>query len=138
VALVKCEECGNEMSDRAKACPSCGRENNFIFCPECGKKLSNKAFICPECGCAINGKSITNSNNTDDDKHGMAVAGIICSFFVPLLGLIFGIIVLNANKGKSNSSKTMGLISVIVSIVCWVISFIFWMIYFSIFMDYYW
>lgn len=137
MALVKCEECGNDMSDRAKACPSCGRENNFIFCRECGKKLSSRAFICPECGCAINANAIS-TNNVEDDKHGIAVAGVICSFLVPLLGLIFGIIALNANKGKSNSSKTMGLIAVIISIVSWVISFFFCMIYFGMMMDYYW
>ena len=137
MALVKCEECGNEMSDRAKACPNCGRENNFIFCRECGKKISNKAFICPDCGCAINANTV-NTNNTEDDKHGIAIAGIICSFLVPILGLIFGIIALNANKGKSNSSKTMGLVAVIVSIVSWVINFFIWMFYFGMMMDYFW
>lgn len=137
MALVKCEECGNEMSDRAKACPSCGRENNYIFCPECGKKLSNKAFLCPDCGYTVNANSISNSDN-HDDKHGMAIAALICSFLIPLLGLVFGIIVLSANKGKSNSSKTMGLVAVIVSIISWVINIIVSMVYFGIMMDYYW
>lgn len=124
MALVRCEECGNEMSDHAKACPSCGYENNFMFCPECGKKISRRAFSCPECGYVLNNNvSTTNDYNNNNDKSGMAVASLICSFLIPLLGLILGIVVLNAYKGKNNSSKTMALIAVIISSITMIIGF---------------
>ena len=29
MALIKCNECGKEMSDHAKQCPNCGKEVNF-------------------------------------------------------------------------------------------------------------
>lgn len=30
MALVKCKECGTEMSDSASACPKCGGLNNTV------------------------------------------------------------------------------------------------------------
>ena len=31
MALIKCNECGNEISDKAKKCPHCGKKNNIII-----------------------------------------------------------------------------------------------------------
>jgi len=30
MALIKCNECGNEIYEKAKACPKCGCPNNLI------------------------------------------------------------------------------------------------------------
>lgn len=118
MALIKCKECNKEMSDHAKMCPNCGCENNIMFCPECEKQLSTKASMCPNCGYAFNNRN--NNNGVSDDRgenYNMALASLICSFFgiTSIISLILGIMVLNANKGKSNTAKTMGLISVIIS-----------------------
>lgn len=38
MALIKCPECGKEISDKAKSCPNCG-------CPICGEiKVEGKRF----------------------------------------------------------------------------------------------
>ena len=29
MALIKCEECGNEISENAKICPNCGAKNKI-------------------------------------------------------------------------------------------------------------
>lgn len=31
MAMIKCKECGKEMSDRANMCPNCGCENDITF-----------------------------------------------------------------------------------------------------------
>ena len=36
----------------------------LIKCPECGNKISDKAEICPKCGYELN----SNSNNLDSNK----------------------------------------------------------------------
>ena len=40
-------------------------ENNMalIICEECGKEISDKAVSCPNCGCPISGKVNNNNNN---------------------------------------------------------------------------
>lgn len=46
MALIKCAECGKEMSDSAKMCPHCGfkKENNDK------KENSINKMVCPDCG----------------------------------------------------------------------------------------
>ncbi len=60
-------------------------------------------------------------------NYGLSIAALICSLlgYTTFIGLILGIIVLNSNKGKNNSAKTMGLISVIISSVVLFIGFLF-------------
>lgn len=128
MAMIKCKECEKEMSDHAKICPHCGYENSIMFCPECDKQLSSKANMCPHCGYAF--KNINNgSDSSKGENYNMALASLICSFFVitSIVSLVLGIIVLNANKGKTNSAKTMATISVIISGVFLFVGFL-WII----------
>lgn len=131
MAMIKCKECEKEMSDHAKICPHCGYENSIMFCPECDKQLSAKASMCPNCGYAF--KTNNNNGNTDErgENYNMALASLICSFFgiTLIVSLVLGIIVLNSNKGKQNSAKTMALISVIISSGFMVICFFAFMTY---------
>lgn len=125
MAMIKCKECEKEMSDHAKICPHCGYENSIMFCPECDKQLSSKANMCPHCGYAF--KNINNgSDSSKGENYNMALASLICSFFgiTSIVSLILGIIVLNSNKGKQNSAKTMATISVIISSVFMFIVFL--------------
>ena len=125
MAMIKCKECEKEMSDHAKICPHCGYENSIMFCPECDKQLSSKANMCPHCGYAF--KNINNgSDSSKGENYNMALASLICSFFgiTSIVSLILGIIVLNSNKGKQNSAKTMATISVIISSIFMFIIFL--------------
>lgn len=110
MAMIKCSECGQPMSDHAKTCPNCGYERNVTFCPDCGKELSSRATMCPNCGCAI-------KSSSKGEYYGMSIAAFICSFFfiASFVGFVLGIIVINANKGKSNTAKTFGTAAVIIS-----------------------
>lgn len=37
MALIKCKECGKEVSDKAKSCPNCGAPiDTKVYCPKCG------------------------------------------------------------------------------------------------------
>ena len=39
MALIKCSECGNQVSDKATACPNCGAPVAAgPQCPECGSR----------------------------------------------------------------------------------------------------
>ena len=45
MALIKCPECGKEISDKALACPNCGNPMNqqsqqeeYLCCPKCGSR----------------------------------------------------------------------------------------------------
>ena len=55
----------------------------------------------------MEGNQVKNSN-------GFAIAGFICSFFIPLLGLIFSIIGLNKVK-ETNAGKGLSIAGIIIS-----------------------
>ena len=44
MAMIKCPECGNSVSDKAKNCPNCGCPiDTKVYCPSCGS--SNVSVI---------------------------------------------------------------------------------------------
>lgn len=51
MALIKCQECGKEISSAAMSCPSCGCPTNQLskLCPDCGARISHDAEFCPKC-----------------------------------------------------------------------------------------
>ncbi len=63
MALIKCKECGKEVSSSAKTCPHCGIKLEISSCPECGKKLKGDETNCPDCGYPITKKTNSSINN---------------------------------------------------------------------------
>lgn len=51
MAMIKCPECGHQVSDKAEACPSCGVRiaGNVKKCSHCGAVVFNEQTSCPEC-----------------------------------------------------------------------------------------
>lgn len=69
MALIKCPECGKEISDKAVSCPNCGypleiysKESEKIpvqksiskHCQNCGKQVPFYQTKCPNCGEKVN------------------------------------------------------------------------------------
>lgn len=53
MALITCSECGQQISDRAKACPHCGFDMSAPKYPDCGTYLPAGVAACPQCGCPV-------------------------------------------------------------------------------------
>ncbi len=52
MALIKCTECGNMLSDKAQTCPHCGAPvEHLVKCEDCGTEYAADAAACPTCGC---------------------------------------------------------------------------------------
>lgn len=60
MAIIKCPECGHDVSDRAKTCPHCGIAiaGQITICPDCGEVIFKDAAECGNCHCPINGASL--------------------------------------------------------------------------------
>ena len=54
--IIKCPECGHQVSDRARTCPSCGVDiaGKVTRCPDCGEYIFKDEHECPNCHCSIN------------------------------------------------------------------------------------
>lgn len=70
MALIKCSECGRDVSDKASACPHCGNPlTPKIFCEDCGNEVSPNDKVCPKCGCPIQAKRETTTTNTSSTNN---------------------------------------------------------------------
>ena len=49
--IIKCPECGHQISDKAPTCPSCGVEiaGHITRCPQCGDVFLTDQPVCPNC-----------------------------------------------------------------------------------------
>ena len=65
--IIKCPECGHQVSDKAPICPSCGVEiaGHLIKCCYCGEIYLKEDAVCPNCHHSV---STDNSVNEDDVK----------------------------------------------------------------------
>lgn len=56
--IIKCPECGHQVSDKAPVCPSCGVEiaGHIVRCPHCGEIHFISDGICPNCHHSLLGK----------------------------------------------------------------------------------
>ncbi len=68
--IIKCPECGHQVSDRAKTCPSCGIDiaGKITRCPDCGEYIFKDEHECPNCHCSINASA------ADTEEKEMVVA----------------------------------------------------------------
>lgn len=51
MAMIKCPECGHQVSDKAPICPACGVEiaGKTTRCPHCGEVYFKEHAMCPNC-----------------------------------------------------------------------------------------
>lgn len=111
--IIKCPECGHQVSDRAKTCPSCGIEiaGMITRCPDCGEYIFKYEHECPNCHCAISpsvasvqessmpvsvshgeGRQLTDSPEVAVKKgHKVLWSSLIVGFVIALTIVLLGI-----------------------------------------------
>lgn len=86
MALIKCKECGEEISSNAKVCPHCGYKNEISVCPECGKEVNESEANCPACGYPLHKKTANNIITENLDK----ITGVKSESYVTFKDLFKG------------------------------------------------
>jgi len=69
MAIIKCPECGHQISDKAETCPVCGVRisGNIVKCPHCGNVYLKGQALCPVCHQSPNSTS-SNVATTNTEK----------------------------------------------------------------------
>ena len=93
-----------------------------MFCKNCGKEINDNAVICPVCGVATD-KFAENTVASQKTTNGMAVAGFICSFFIPLLGWIFCGIGLQRAAQIKGKGKGLSIAGIIIATLMFILNF---------------
>ena len=83
MALIKCPECGKEISDKAISCPNCGNPMNSQSVKVAEVEKSEAYLCCPHCG----------SREIHAEKKGYSGGKALAGFFVTgSIGLLAGTI----------------------------------------------
>ena len=95
MSLIKCDECGKEISENSKKCVHCGVEVIQKYeCEECHKKTEGKDGSCEFCGCPI---KPTEKLKKEISKNKIF---ILIGILVLTIGGIIGFILIKNNNVK--------------------------------------
>lgn len=117
MAMIKCPECGQEISDKAKKCIHCGNvliedKPKTKICNECGKEISFDIMECPFCGCPFDNDINTNTTNIElDNKPKKDIKKKVIPAFVGVLIVviifsIYYISIVRPNKIEAQNKAT--------------------------------
>lgn len=114
--MIKCPECGQEISDKAKKCVHCGRvliEDKPVtkICSDCGKENPIDVTECIHCGCPF--EEDTNPVQTVQmEKSKKDLKKIIIPVIVAVIVIVMGLIIYNVKvvKPKNTYNEAMELL----------------------------
>ena len=128
-----CVNCGKELSDEAKSCPYCGAEVNGAPIQEYDPMedlmgldeepmLEEKPVqeLVQEPVAQVEQEPVAQQSTQtpmQSASNGFAIAGFVCSFFVPILGIIFGAIGLSRSKKLNKKGFGLAVAALCISIV---------------------
>ena len=108
MSIIKCEECGADISDKAITCPCCGATRNselnenkeYSYCKECGELLIGNVNTCPKCGCPVDVITSNSLNSSSPHSFGEKLKGlsktvkaIIVAGILVIVAAVLGIII---------------------------------------------
>lgn len=125
VVEKKCAKCGEVLSQGVKFCPKCGEkvqvaQPKTIYvrrCTTCGATVSVNEIYCPTCHTLM-----PPVNTYQKQSNGIAVAGFVCSFFVPILGWIFGGIGLSRSQQRFGKGKGFSIAAIVIASASFVLN----------------
>lgn len=116
MAMIKCPECGQEISDKAKKCVHCGKvliEDKPVtkICSDCGKENPIDATECIHCGCPFE-EDTTPIPTVQMEKSKKDLKKIIIPVIVVIIVIVMGLIIYNVKvvKPKNTYNEAMELL----------------------------
>ncbi|MDO5525417.1 MAG: zinc ribbon domain-containing protein [Prevotella sp.] len=127
--IIKCPECGRQVSDRAKTCPGCGVDiaGNVTTCQSCGATVFSDQEMCPVCHAMLAGtqtanrdtvvaqdvmtakETLDNSDGANGSKNGgkkkRTAVWVIVVALVVTLSVVFGGLYLYQNMERHNEEE---------------------------------
>ena len=129
MALIKCKECGKEISDQAETCVYCGCKIRPTLCPECHQPVSDNDMVCHNCGYSLRANNVNMPVNSK--KNTYALVGMIlglCSiiaWIIPLFGYPCTIIGLIFSAcGIGSEKKSFAVTGLVLSIIFLILTLI--------------
>lgn len=121
MAIIKCPECHQEISDKAPVCPSCGVPiaGHVTTCPQCGLTYFSSSVECPHC----HHKTVIDDTNVSDateapitthrapeSRNNRIIIAVVMAVIVVLGGVLY-VFYRNAQSDKEESAYEFALSS---------------------------
>lgn len=119
MAMIKCPECGQEISDKAKKCVHCGKiliedKPATKICSDCGKENPIDATECVHCGCPFEEETTVETpvQTTVAEKPKKNKKKIIIPIVAAVVVIAVGLIIYNVKvvKPKNTYNEAMTLL----------------------------
>ena len=107
MAIIKCPECGQSVSDMAEQCPNCGYpiHTNIMKCPECGNDVPKNMDKCPNCGFPIKEEGEKKEEQKKKKKK-ITIISIVAAILIIVIGSVYFIYHTNTVKEQENAAWT--------------------------------
>lgn len=97
-----------------------------MYCTKCGAVLDNDAKFCPVCGEEQKQVVVEENKSVQAENNGMAIAGFVCSFFIPILGWVFGGIGLSRSRKRKGKGLGFSIAAIAIATVNFIIGLVIW------------
>lgn len=81
------------------------------YCSRCGNRINGDAVVCPYCGVQVG-----YMQSYDRKTNGTAIAALVLSFFIPLIGLILGGVGLKKSH-ELNDGRGLSIAAIVISLI---------------------
>lgn len=123
MAMIKCPECGKEISDKAFSCPNCGYQPNNTntqykkIIP--GRGFGISSMVMGILGALYGYLALTSANAMPEYTKADAIAGTILPIIFAVLALVFGFVSHSRgyNKGQKKSGIVLGVVSLLLCVI---------------------
>ena len=109
MAMIKCPNCGGDISDKATNCIFCNyniASHTQKLCVECGNIIELNSSICNKCGCPVNSnhqRQLVSDNNTEKTSDKGSLKKIVIGFSAVCVVLFIGIGIKMATDNNTNN-----------------------------------
>lgn len=96
-----------------------------MFCTKCGKAIPDDSVFCPECGTSLAEKKASHAIEPASEgvSNGMKIGMIVGSIFIPLLGIIMGVLYMkDKDPAKQKAGKVWLWVGIVAGVV-WLIGY---------------
>ena len=98
MAMIICPNCGEQVSDKAKKCVSCGWiliPDEKKICAECGAVLENDMETCPNCGCPVEEEKLVEENTQQVQVTGVKITKKIKMILIAVVVAVAAVIAIS-------------------------------------------
>lgn len=108
MAMIKCTNCNENISDKSTECVHCGKklvEEPKRFCEECGTEIQKNESKCSNCGCPVESNETPQKVEVTKVQIGTGISNKKIVIALVIIAVIVVVSIVGMNIHKQNEAK---------------------------------